>query len=511
MAAGRVLPGTRCPDGDPVRSLAQVAGMSSLSASNSPPDRVPRVLLIGDLMLDRYLDGTVDRISPEAPVPVLHVRRSFHRPGGAANVAVNIVAMGGVPVLLGAVGADEAGRVLRAMLDEEGVDAGQLVVTRTAPTTLKTRLLAGHNQIARFDEEAILDDPGVRHEVIRRGVSLTAGANGVVISDYAKGMCAPDVCQAVIRSARERAVPVIVDPKGQDFSKYAGATVVTPNRAEAVAVVGFPIHGPDDALRAAQVIRERFAIEAAVITLGEQGMVVVSPGDSAVIPTQARQVFDVTGAGDSAVATLAVALGRGAALRDACFLANAAAGLQVSRVGTSRISWSEVLAVIDQHAHMARSKVVNRVELLAAVRQARAEGRRIGFTNGCFDILHHGHVALLEAAARECDLLVVGVNSDASVTRLKGAPRPFVPSRERQAVLAGLSSVGLVCEFDADTPLDLIRDVEPDVLVKGGDYAAKDVVGADLVTARGGRVVTPLFVADASTTNIVDRIMLSRP
>jgi D-beta-D-heptose 7-phosphate kinase/D-beta-D-heptose 1-phosphate adenosyltransferase len=239
-------------------------------------------------------------------------------------------------------------------------------------------------------------------------------------------------------------------------------------------------------------------------------MVVVSDQDSAVIPTQARQVFDVTGAGDSAVATLAVALGRGTALREACFLANAAAGLQVSRVGTSRITWSEVMAAIDQHAAIARGKVVGRGELVAAVRQARAEGKRIGFTNGCFDILHHGHVALLEAGAKECDLLVVGVNSDASVTRLKGPPRPFVPSRERQAVLAGLASVGLVCEFEEDTPLDLIRAVEPDVLVKGGDYASRDVVGADLVTARGGRVITPLFVADASTTSIVDRIMLSR-
>jgi D-beta-D-heptose 7-phosphate kinase/D-beta-D-heptose 1-phosphate adenosyltransferase len=465
---------------------------------------------VGDLMLDRYLDGSVDRISPEAPVPVLHVRRTFERPGGAANVAVNIAAMGGTPVLLGAVGADDAGRALRSALAEEGVDFAELVASRSAPTTVKTRLLAGHNQIARFDEEAILDDAGVRDALVRRTAALVEGVAVAVISDYAKGVCVEGVCRAVIDAARGRGIPVIVDPKGQDFAKYTGATVITPNRAEATAVVGFAIRGPDDALKAAQAIRERFAIDAAVVTLGEQGMVVVSSGDSAVIPTQARQVFDVTGAGDSAVATLAVALGRGTALREACFLANAAAGLQVSRVGTARITWSEILAAIDQHATIARGKVVGRVDLVAAVRQARAEGKRIGFTNGCFDILHHGHVALLEAAAKECDLLVVGVNSDASVTRLKGRPRPFVPARERQAVLAGLSSVGLVCEFEEDTPLELIRAVEPDVLVKGGDYASRDVVGADLVTARGGRVITPVFVADASTTSIVDRIMLSR-
>jgi D-beta-D-heptose 7-phosphate kinase/D-beta-D-heptose 1-phosphate adenosyltransferase len=423
---------------------------------------------------------------------------------------VNVAAMGGTPVLIGAVGADDAGRMLRSALGDEGVDAAEIVATRFGPTTVKTRLLAGHNQIARFDEEAILEDAGVQEELIRRVAALIDGVEVAVISDYAKGVCSEAVCRGVIDAARDRGIPVIVDPKGQDFSKYARATVITPNRAEAAAVVGFPIRGPDDALKAAQAIRERFSIDAAVVTLGEQGMVVVSDQDSAVIPTQARQVFDVTGAGDSAVATLAVALGRGTALREACFLANAAAGLQVSRVGTSRITWSEVMAAIDQHAAIARGKVVGRGELVAAVRQARAEGKRIGFTNGCFDILHHGHVALLEAGAKECDLLVVGVNSDASVTRLKGPPRPFVPSRERQAVLAGLASVGLVCEFEEDTPLDLIRAVEPDVLVKGGDYASRDVVGADLVTARGGRVITPLFVADASTTSIVDRIMLSR-
>lgn len=470
----------------------------------------PRILLVGDVMLDRYFIGTVDRISPEAPVPVLLVRQSFCRPGGAANVAVNMAAMGGTTMLVGAVGEDAAGSDLRAVLAQDGVGDGQIVSTTAVPTTVKTRLLAGHSQIARFDEESCLEDAGVRRELVRRVETLVATADVAVISDYAKGVCDAAVCRAVIEAARARQVPVIVDPKGSDFSKYARAAVITPNRAEAVAVVGFPIHGPDDAVKAAQLLRDRFSIASAVITLGEQGMVVVSPDGSAVIPTQAKQVFDVTGAGDSAVATLAVAMGRGIPLRDACYLANAAAGLQVSRIGTARITWSEVMAAIDQKHVIARRKVVSRTELEAAVRQARAEGKRIGFTNGCFDILHHGHVQLLEAAAQECDLLVVGVNSDASVTRLKGPPRPFVPAPERQAVLAGLSAVGLVTEFGEDTPLELIKAVQPDVLVKGADYAAADVVGADIVKARGGRVVTPLFVPDASTTSIVDRIRLAR-
>lgn len=500
MHAARTQSKTSEGDG-PGRAAESFRGESS----------APRILVVGDLMLDRYFTGSVDRISPEAPVPILHVRQTFDRPGGAGNVAVNVAAMGGRTALLAPVGADEPGRRLREVLEADGVGCGELVATAAAPTTVKTRLLAGHNQIARFDEEAVLDDDGVRTELVDRATRLAAAADVAVISDYAKGTCAPVVCRAVIEAARGRGLPVVVDPKGTDYSKYAGATVITPNRAEATAVVGFAIRGPDDALRAARLLCERFAIESAVVTLGEQGMVVVTPRESAVIPTQAKQVFDVTGAGDSAVATLAVALGKGMPLREACFLANVAAGLQVSRIGTARITWSEVQEAIHQQAANARSKVVDRAALEAAVRQARAEGKRIGFTNGCFDILHHGHVALLEAAAKECDLLVVGVNSDASVARLKGPPRPFVPSAERLAVLAGLSSVGLVCEFAEDTPLELIRAVAPDVLVKGGDYAGKDVVGGDLVTARGGRVVTPVFVANASTTNIVDRIRTSRP
>lgn len=480
------------------------------SSPAAAPLAAPKILLVGDVMLDRYFAGSVDRISPEAPVPVLHVRRSFTRPGGAANVAVNVAAMGGITTIIGAIGDDEAGRCLRAALEQDGVDGDEIATTKSIPTTVKTRLLAGHSQIARFDEEAVLDDADVRRDLVRRITALIANADVAVISDYAKGVCDQPVCRAIIDAARARRIPVIVDPKGGDFSKYAQATVITPNRAEAVAVVGFPIRGPDDAVKAAHLLRDRLSIESAVITLGEQGMVVVSPEGSAVIPTQAKQVFDVTGAGDSAVATLAVAIGRGMPLREACFLANVAAGLQVSRVGTARITWSEVLGAIDQREALARGKVVSRADLQAAVQHARAEGKRIGFTNGCFDILHHGHVQLLEAAAKECDLLVVGVNSDASVARLKGPPRPFVPSPERQAVLAGLSAVGLVCEFSEDTPLDLIKAVEPDVLVKGADYAADDVVGADIVKARGGRVITPLFVANASTTNIVDRIRLAQ-
>lgn len=468
------------------------------------------VLIVGDLMLDRYLDGPVERISPEAPVPVLHVRRTFERAGGAGNVAANVNAMGGSAILIGAVGRDPAADLLRKVLGEADVDTATVVDTPTIPTTTKTRLLAGHSQIARFDEESPLNDAAARDAILERVAAHLPKARVAILSDYAKGVCDTAVCRAVIEGAARAGIPTIVDPKGADFSRYCNASVITPNRSEAMAVCGFPIRDSDDAIRAAESIRGRFSIAAVVVTLGEQGMVVVSDGRVAVIPTQAKGVFDVTGAGDTAVAMLAVALAEGIRLEDACVLANAAAGIQVSRIGAARITRSEVMAAIDAQSILAQGKVLGLEALQIAVRQARVEGKKIGFTNGCFDILHHGHVALLEAAARECDLLVVGVNSDASVTRLKGAPRPYVPSAARQAVLAALSSVAWVCQFDGDTPLELIRALEPDVLIKGADYKAADVVGGDLVLARGGRVVTPLFVANVSTTNIVDSILASR-
>lgn len=469
-----------------------------------------QVVIVGDLMLDRYLDGPVERISPEAPVPVLHVRRTFERAGGAGNVAANVNAMGGRAVLIGAVGRDPAADLLRRVLGEADVDIATVVDTPTIPTTTKTRLLAGHSQIARFDEESPLDDAAAREAILEHVAAHLPRARVAILSDYAKGVCDTVVCRTVIETALRAGIPTIVDPKGADFSRYCNASVITPNRSEAAAVCGFPIRDSDDAIRAAESIRARFSIAAVVVTLGEQGMVVVSSGRVAVIPTQAKGVFDVTGAGDTAVAMLAVALAEGMPLEDACVLANAAAGIQVSRIGAARISRSEVVAAIDTQSTIAQGKVLTLEALQVAVRQAQREGKQIGFTNGCFDILHHGHVALLEAAARECDLLVVGVNSDASVTRLKGPPRPYVPSPARQAVLAALSSVAWVCEFDADTPLEIIQALEPDVLIKGADYKAADVVGGDLVLARGGRVVTPLFVANVSTTNIVDSILASR-
>jgi len=476
--------------------------------SPSHPAVEVAVAVFGDVMLDRYLVGPVERISPEAPVPVLHVASSFERPGGAANVAANIRSLGAVPRLVGIVGTDEAGQQLSAVLTDCDVATEWLQCSAAIRTTTKTRLLSGHQQIARFDVE---ESPGAETlGLCKQSVEASlAESTAAVISDYAKGLCDPELCQAVIATARRRSIPVIVDPKGDDFAKYAGATVITPNRREAMQASGIAISTADDGIRAGRELQRRHGFEWVVVTLGEQGMVLVSDSETHHLPTRARTVFDVTGAGDTVVAALAAGLGRGMQMADACRFANLAAGIQVARVGTARVHLHEVLAAEDEEAARALGKVLSREQLVAAVRRARSEGRSIGFTNGCFDILHHGHVALLEAAARECDALVVAVNSDASVTRLKGPPRPFVPAVYRKAVLAALESVAFVVEFEEDTPRELIAAIAPDVLVKGGDYSVAEVVGADLVTAAGGRVVTPLFVPDVSTTNIVSRILSS--
>lgn len=463
------------------------------------------ILVVGDVMLDRYLEGVAERVSPEAPVPVVRVLRSFDRPGGAANTALNIATLGGRAALVGVTGTDEAAGSLRSLVAAGGVSADSLLPTETLPTTVKTRLIAGHQQIARFDHERVVDDGDLRARTLRAIEALLPRARWAVLSDYAKGVCHATVCRALIDGGRRHGTKVIVDPKGRDFAKYAGAAVITPNQTEAAVAAGFGIHDADDGVRAARAIRESFGIGAVVVTLGDKGLAVVDAERTAVIPTSARRVFDVTGAGDTVVAMLAVALAEGTPLEEACHMANAAAGVQVSCIGAATVSREEVLTSLG-NTPAAGGKIVTTDRLVPEVRRARAAGRRIGFTNGCFDILHRGHVAVLEAAAAECDLLVVGVNSDASVRRLKGAGRPVVPAGARMRVLAALASVSWVCEFDEDTPLELIRAVAPDVLVKGGDYDADAIVGAGIVRERGGRVMTVPLVHAASTTGIVETI-----
>ena len=469
-------------------------------------NRAPRLLLVGDAMLDRHLVGGVDWISQGAPVPVLHVQRSFCRPGGAGKVAVSMAAMGASPDLVAVIGIDDAGRQFAAALSAESVADDMLVASATARTAVNTRLLAGNSQIAQCEGERPFVDDAARARIVQSVRERMPLADVAVIADGAMGVCDITVCRTLIEAARGRGVPVIVNTERNDFGRYAGASVLTARGAQAATAVGFALHGVDDAIRAGQLLRRDCSIDAVVISLGDQGVVLVAADGTAVIPTRAQHAHDMNGMRDAAVATIAVALGRGCELSAACLLADAAASLQVGPAETARITWEQVVAATEQRPVLCRNKVVSTAQLQEGLQLARAAGKKVGFTNGCFDILHHGHVALLEAAARECDVLVVGVNSDASVTRLKGPPRPFVPAAERKAILAGLSAVTWVCEFDEATPLELIRLVQPDVLVKGADYTPHRIVGADIVVGRGGKVITPVLVPGVSTTMLVDRL-----
>ncbi|WP_019589086.1 MULTISPECIES: bifunctional D-glycero-beta-D-manno-heptose-7-phosphate kinase/D-glycero-beta-D-manno-heptose 1-phosphate adenylyltransferase HldE [unclassified Thioalkalivibrio] len=466
-----------------------------------PPLDQARVLVAGDLMLDRYWHGATDRISPEAPVPVVHVRDIEQRPGGAGNVALNLAALGGCPELVGVTGDDTAAADLSALLEEAGVRC-QFRRRSGAATITKLRVISRHQQLIRLDFEDGF--PGATAgDLLADFEPLLRDCQVVVLSDYAKGALRDP--QPLIRAARAAGRPVLVDPKGTDFSAYRGASLVTPNLAELEAVAG-PC--PDTAAlehAATDLLREH-GIEALLVTRGAEGMTLFRPDRPPVHqPARAREVFDVTGAGDTVIATLAAAVAAGETLEDAMHLANLAAGIVVGKLGTATVSPDELRAARHEPEGADRG-VLSRAGLMAVLERARAAGERIVMTNGCFDLLHAGHVAYLEQARARGDRLVVAVNDDASVQRLKGAGRPVTPLEGRMAVLAGLAAVDWVVPFAEDTPAELIGEVLPDVLVKGGDYRPEDIAGYDAVTAAGGRVEVLDFVDGCSTSAVMERI-----
>lgn len=456
-----------------------------------------RVMVVGDIMLDRYWTGAATRISPEAPVPVVRIGGSEDRAGGAANVAANAVAVGASASLVGLVGDDPDGASLRACCEAAGIDCRfQTVADRT---TVKLRVLAHHHQLLRLDFETIPSDDrlGITADV----AEIVARTGAVVLSDYAKGALANP--SRWIDLARSRDKPVLVDPKSRDFGRYAGADLITPNSAEFEAVVGHCATDAELAARGRRLCRDH-GLGAVLVTRGERGMSLVrAEGEPLHLDAQARDVFDVTGAGDTVCAIAACALASGSDLVTATILANAAAGLVVGKLGTAVVSNAELLAAVEPGAAAVPS-VHDEAELLREVAAARARGQRIVMTNGCFDILHAGHVRYLEQAAALGDRLIVAVNSDASVRRLKGASRPVNPLQHRLEVLAGLRVVDWVVPFEEDTPARLIAAVGPDVLVKGGDYRIGDIAGADDVLRRGGRVLTLPYHAGLSTTRILE-------
>ena len=467
-----------------------------------------RVLVVGDLMLDRYQWGTVRRISPEAPVPVLRLERETEVAGGAANVARNLVGLGLRVCIAGITGQDPHRERLLALLKEQGVETDAVLSDPTRPTTTKTRLVGDHQQMLRIDAERIAPvDSGLAERLLAAVGERLSAVDAVLLSDYAKGVLIGDTCAHIIAVARDRGLPVLVDPKGSDFERYRGATAITPNRAELALAAGVDSDDLDALLGAAERMRERLELEQLILTLGELGVALVDATGVHRIPAVAREVFDVSGAGDTVIAT--VAAGRAAGLDpiDTAHLANLAAGVVVGKVGTAAIAADELAAAIaDEAALEQAAKVGDLGDVLARVRQWRDRGERIVFTNGCFDLLHVGHVTYLERARKHGHRLVVGLNTDRSVRTLKGPERPLIGEQDRARVLAALAAVDAVVLFDAETPIELIRAIRPDVLAKGADYSEDAVVGAADVKSWGGQVVLVPLVDDRSTSAIIQRM-----
>lgn len=469
-----------------------------------------RVLVVGDVMLDRFVYGGVQRISPEAPIPIMQAERSIVMPGGAGNVARNISALGAEAVLVGLVGDDGAADELDESLAAERGVVAHLVVDETRRTIEKIRFIGSRQQLLRVDWEnrKAPDDAGLG-TLIATALDALTECSVVVLSDYAKGVVVDRVVAAVVEAAGKVGKPVLVDPKGGDYGRYRGAHLVTPNRAEAALASGLSCEDDDSAVEAGRKLMDGTGIANILITRGAAGMTLMQGNGAAPLhlAAQAREVFDVSGAGDTVVATIAAALAKGRSLRQAARLANAAAGIVVGKIGTAVVHPEELRAALHMpDPHGIDSKVVSRQQARERVEFWRSRGERIGFTNGCFDLLHGGHLTLLAEARSHCDRLVVAINADASVRSLKGEQRPVHDEGHRARLLAALNLVDLVVVFAEPAPIPLIELLKPDLLIKGGDYRVDQVVGADIVQAYGGEVRVSRHIAGQSTTATIAKL-----
>jgi D-beta-D-heptose 7-phosphate kinase/D-beta-D-heptose 1-phosphate adenosyltransferase len=469
--------------------------------------RNTHVLVIGDLMLDRYVWGNVARISPEAPVPIVRAVHQNERPGGAANVAMNIIGLGGKVTLFGFVGEDADGATLEKHLRESGIES-RMTRVPGHPTTTKLRVLCGKQQMLRLDMEETDGYPTDVHRVLLEKIKAAMpSADAVVLSDYAKGVLTENLCQQVIHAARRSGIPVLVDPKQRSFARYRGATTICPNLAELSVATGVELQDLDALLAAGQKLTKELGLDCLTATLSEKGIAVIRENTKSIAPTVARQVFDVSGAGDTVIATLVLAIASGLEMETAVQIANVAAGIAVSKVGTVPVDRDELLMnLMPDIALSAQEKVLSLEQLRVRTSVWRSAGQSIVFTNGCFDLLHVGHIALLEDARREGDRLIVAINSDASVRGLKGALRPIMGEGERSRILAALTAVDAVVVFEDPTPLGLIEVLRPDVIVKGGDYSEETVVGAKEVRSWGGRVKIVPTIKGFSTTQLIARV-----
>lgn len=463
-----------------------------------------KLLVVGDLMLDKYIWGEVARISPEAPVPVVRAMHRSEQPGGAANVAMNLVRLGAEVCLAGFIGKDEDGRLLEVSLQTNNI-VPLLIEREEFPTIAKLRILGGRQQMLRLDTEQVSASQSAAHrQLLDRVVEEIPKCHAVVLSDYAKGVLTPEVCQEIIRAARMCGIPVLVDPKSADFSRYRGATTICPNLNELRTALRTSEASIDALLAASEQMVTSFGLNYLLATLSENGIALVRPGSLIILPAQARQVFDVSGAGDTVIAMMALCLACEFTPELAAQVANVAAGVVVGKVGTMPVERHELLAaLVPEIALHAKSKVVTLAELVSRTALWKANGERVVFANGCFDLLHVGHITLLEQARRVGDRLIVAINSDASVRRLKGPQRPIVEQEQRARVLAALAAVDAVVTFDEPTPLESILAVRPDVIVKGGDYSVETVVGAREVQSWGGEVKIVPILEGYSTTQLI--------
>jgi D-beta-D-heptose 7-phosphate kinase/D-beta-D-heptose 1-phosphate adenosyltransferase len=464
-----------------------------------------RVLVVGDVMLDKYIWGEVSRISPEAPVPVVLARHETCRPGGAANVAMNLAHLGAKVDLVGFVGADTEENLLSSSLRSNGVRTA-FVQSKEFPTIAKMRIVVGRQQMLRLDTERCNERSADDHErLISVGKECLASCDALVLSDYAKGVLTHEACRALIDAANQRGIPILVDPKSVDFSRYHGATTICPNLGELSKVIGSRDLNLDQILSKAEELVASLGLKFLTATLSEKGIALIQPGNRHIAPAEARQVFDVSGAGDTVVAVLALCLASGLEPETGVQLANLAAGIVVGKVGTVPIEKHEILAALaPEIAIHAIEKVIELDELLLRIAFWRQRSERIVFTNGCFDLLHVGHIALLEESRRFGDHLIVAINSDSSVRSLKGPTRPIVNQANRARVLAALASVDAVVVFDDPTPIELINAIRPDFLVKGGDYTVGNVVGAREMESWGGEVRIIPIVEGHSTTQLIN-------
>lgn len=473
------------------------------------------ILCLGDLMLDRFVYGVVHRISPEAPIPILKVNRDFLSLGGAGNVARNLSSLGVQTTFVGIVGKDNPGQSVKDLLS----DLPQVKIDLIAEgrTPFKSRFISHSQQLLRVDDEVVAAPSPTTLEAIKETVAkYLPSVQAVILSDYGKGALPPDLCQYVIQLAKKAKVPVIVDPKGQDYSRYFGATLLTPNEKELSEATSYPLTTEEDVLQAMVDLKAKHGLESLLVTRGQKGMVLLSSSGKSPnekgndtflhIPTQAREVFDVSGAGDTVVATLCAAISAGHSLDAAAKLANTAAGIVVGKVGTATINADELAAAVMNAEPLSFSKIMSLEEAKNRTHLWRRQGLTVGFTNGCFDLLHLGHLHSLEQAKKTCDRLIVGLNRDQSIKRLKGESRPIQEEAVRAEVLAALEYVDGVVLFEEDTPLRLIETLLPDVLCKGADYTVDKVVGADVVQLNGGRVHLIDLKPGYSTTATVTKM-----